>query len=182
MSVVRTRGGLPVRRYVATLVGSVVGFLALSILDQRELFFTAWGLGEPAAPATVSPGDESGARRAERAVRSFNAAVEAACAGRGTAALDAVPLSPELRAELSEALADPTTGSLTAGLRLGDFAVLRVEPRPPSGWEVTTDESWSSPRSRSRLRFRYRLSSADGGLQVDAMTPLLPEPVSDPTR
>ena len=175
MRLSRARGGLPVGAYVATLLAAAVGFMALSILDQKDLFFTAWGFTTAPAPAPVAVADGSAAKAA---VRQLNSALETAQTRGDSSALDSVPLSPALRGELLDAVSRGGGSDLA----LAEFEILRLEPRPLSGWEVTTDETWKSAGSRSRLRFRYRLSQSDRVLRIDEMTPLLPEPVSAKSR
>ena len=173
-----TRSGLPVRRYAAAIGVAAAGFLALSMVDQRDVFLSAWGLAP--GPAVVKSGEGA---PAEHAVRGFLGALEAAYGAGDAASLGTISISEPLREEVASELAHPLTRAASAGLVLSRLEVLRVEPRPPAGGEVATDETWTSPTGRrSRLRFRYRLATDGEGLRVNEMTPLLPEPVSEPRR
>ncbi|HEU5250192.1 MAG TPA: hypothetical protein VFW15_09405, partial [Thermoanaerobaculia bacterium] len=117
---------------------------------------------------------------AERAVLEFVAALEEAYRIGRVAPLEALPLSPLVREEIASELSHPVTRAASAGLTLRRLEVLRIESRPPEGWEVSTDETWVVPGgARSRLRFRYRLGRDGDVFRVNQMTPLMPEPVSE---
>jgi hypothetical protein len=158
-----------VRSYAGTLLVATVAFLGIGIVDQRDYFLRTWGFRSDARPA-----DAEGLR-AEGAVRAFLAALQAAYRTSTAAPLEPVALAPGLRQEIAAELAHPAAHGGSAGLALTSLDVLRVEPLPRSGFEVTTDETWTSPAGRdSRIRYRYRVGQ---DLRIDEMTPLLPEPV-----
>lgn len=170
-------GRFPVARYLVALPVAALAFMALAILDQRETFLSAFGSPALAPPAASGPTPESD--RAVAAVRELAAALEEAYRDGSVGPLARVAIAPPLRAELDLELGDPRLRQASAGLELGDFELLSVEPVGDGGWQVTTDETWSAAdgKSRHRLRFRYALSARAAGLRIDEMLPILPEPV-----
>lgn len=174
-----TRLGLPVRRYLAAILVAAVGFIAISVVDQHDVFIDAWGLAPGATGARARADVEAGGPE-ERAVREFVTALEAAYRIGRVDPVEGVPVSPLVRQEIAGELSNPVTRAASAGLTLRRLEVLRIESRPPGGWEVSTDETWMAPGgARSRLRFRYRLGRDGDVLRVNEMATVMPEPVSE---
>jgi len=166
----------PVARYFIALPVAAVLFMALAIVDEREVFLSA--LGEPQRPAApVEETSNPEAERAVAAVRGLAAAVQAAYRDGSSKPLTAVALAPELRAELELEVAPRDGRERVSELALNEFELLSVEPGGDGSWSVTTDETWvaSGGGERHRLRFRYRIAENAGTFRVDEMVPILPE-------
>ena len=158
--------------------------MALAILDERDTFLAAWGLGGPASPPA---GAKAASAEAEDAVRTFNATLERCYTEGSTAPLEGARVSSDVLRAVAAELAHPVAGPASRALRLTRLAFVRVEPSGDGGWSLTTEEVWGWPaaspaRTASRLRFRYRLAPAGDGLRVEEMTPVLPEPVDAAAR
>ncbi|MBI5527433.1 MAG: hypothetical protein HY897_13955 [Deltaproteobacteria bacterium] len=159
---------------------AVLAFMAIAVMDQREVFLPLAGLGPEAAPAPSRP---EAAAAAERLVRGYNAAIEAAGPGGGADRLDAVALSGDLRSATRRELAFARTLPGVCPLRSAAFAVRLLDPLPSGGFTVETDETWtpdcppgvSSPRP-SRLRHRYTIIDRNG-LRIEQAVPVPPDPV-----
>ncbi len=158
--------------------------MGLAIVDERETFLAAWGL-RGATPAPTAATAESVA--AEEAVRAFNGALERCYADGSTLPLEGTRVSSDVFRAVEAELSHPVAGPASRALRLMRLAFVRVEPSGDGGWSLTTAETWGWPepapaRVASRLRFRYRLASSGGGLRIEEMTPVLPEPVDATDR
>lgn len=172
------------RRFLLTLPLAAIAFMGIAIVDERETFLAAWGLGAPeppATPATAAPAE------AEEAVRAFNALLEQCYAAGSAAPLGGARVSPDVLRGVEAELSHPAAGAASRGLRLLRLALVQVEPAGEGAWSLTTEETWGGPapgsaRIASRLRFRYRLATSGEGLRIEEMTPVLPEPVDATDR
>lgn len=167
---------LPLRRYLLTLPIAAAAFMGLAILDQRETFLAAWGFS---AGAPVTTGPTQASAEAEETVRAFNRVLERCYADLSVMPLRGERVAPELVRFLEAEISHPEAGGAARGMRLTKLSFVQVEPAAAGGWSLTTDETWGwddPARRPSRLRFRYRLAAAGGGLRVEEMTPVLPEP------
>ena len=168
---------LPVRRYLLAVPVGALLFMALSLVVERETFFSLFKMFDP--PASPDP---AASRPAQALVERCNRAIEAAYRQGGPSPLGQVPMAAELREELARAVTY-ARARREPPLRLASQAFIRVEPLPGgAGWTLETDEVWvwdaaqGTPAGRSRLRFRFRLAEAGGSLRLEEMTPILPEP------
>ncbi len=175
------RARLPLSRYVVAVPLAALLFVAVAVIQEKETFLPLLGLGAsaPAAAGALAPESE---RQARQLVDRLNRQLQGCYAAGDAGALSALPLAAGLLArlqlELRFALAQGEPPP-----RLEALEVLQVASTSHHGWSVTTDETWAwgSPGSagayRRRLRLRYDLAAQErGGLLVEEITPLLPDP------
>jgi len=167
----REAGRLRVGRYVLVTALGLIGFLAVAMVEEREVFKPLFGL-ESALTRAPRPRVEAGAHAVAR-VRAFNEALEAAYAAGSVAALSAELAAPAV----GEALAAEAAYARGRGeppLGLARARVARVEPTGAGTWAVWIDEVWApggeAPADAPALRLRYGLAPGPGGaLRVASM-------------
>ncbi|MBW2733960.1 MAG: hypothetical protein JRH20_16350 [Deltaproteobacteria bacterium] len=170
--------GLPVRRYLLTLLVAMLLFIGLSMLQQQEAFLPLFGVGrDQAMKAGHKPADMAGEHKAKEIVIRFNSALQAAYRTGSTANLpasDMVKMQTAQVVQFSKNRKEPPP-------TLKAQRIIRVTSIPPADWTVISEELWSwaggvGPASQSRLRYRYTLVPTAKGLRVEEMKPMLPEP------